>query len=633
MRSPQTSRSSSSSHFALLPTSPTPPLRRLRKLSDLGPTRAVSSLAFCSAPGSPVHSPQSSQDLLSRLRTHSHSQAATITPELAAEVVTSYLLPMFEADARVRKDQVRGWPAAGGKTVYGELKLSAKLLEELRGCRMEADLAKRQAAEARAAQASAELELKQAKTAVLQAETRVHILLTQQSQALRSSQDARFASSHLSGQVESLQALHSLEEEKAKHYAVLLHEERAKNDKLRNSTTELEYSNSLLRMQSDVIGERLKGLYQAIESLSGAFAAQSVSVLHAAEVTQNFTKIRSEYQKLLGVLGKMTDERDELRGENLELVALRQEVFGNKQRLARMMRDRLTFMHQSLKIAEEDRERLLLQVAQQDKRFFDLSEEFSKLRQRVKQFKQRRKAHGEEEERICKKCQRVYEESENYNWSCRTHQSDFSGEVWWCCGKAGREAAGCRVAKHESKEDEDGDSTDKKEQEAVRLALKRCPSCKGYGHLPQECPKDPNFRSQIDLVEEITRLEKLSDSKQKTKLSMPSPEMSAFALQVLAGKSEQFEFNDPRVASSPDDSLYEEMEEGDGELKPFREIGELKARARRAESSIEVTQFLTKDLEKEVRHVKLAHIRRQPALELRSAPGSPRTRELFGSFQ
>lgn len=537
---------------------------------------------------------------------------------------------MFEADARVRKDQVRAWPGPGGKTVYSELKLSARLLEELQRCKLDLDLARRHEKSAKAAQVSAETELKQAQVAALQAEGKVRVLLTQQSQVLRTAQQTNLASSQLSGQLQALQVLHSLEEEKAKHYAALLQEERAKNDKLRNRTTELEYSNSLLRMQSDVVGERLKGLYQAIESLSGAFAAQSVAVLHASDITHNFGKIRLEYSKLLEALGKITAERDELRGENVELAALRKEVFSNKERLARMMRDRLMFMHQSLKVAEEDRERLSLQVAQQDKRFFDLSEEFSKLRQRVKLFKQKRKAHGEEEERICKNCQRVYEDSENFNWSCRTHQSDFSGEIWWCCGKAGREAAGCRVAKHESKEDEDGDSSDKKEQEAVRLAFKRCPSCKGYGHLPQECPKDPNIRSQLDLAEEMTRLDKLAGTRLKHKHVLPSPEMSAFALQVLAARSQQFEFNDPRVASSPDSSLFED-EEGE-ELLPFRDIGELKARVRRAESSIEVEQ-LGKTLTKEVRFSKLAQIRRQPALELRSAPVSPRNRELFGSLQ
>lgn len=36
-------------------------------------------------------------------------------------------------------------------------------------------------------------------------------------------------------------------------------------------------------------------------------------------------------------------------------------------------------------------------------------------------------------------------------------QSEFGGEMWWCCGKRSKDAAGCKFSKHESKEDEDED--------------------------------------------------------------------------------------------------------------------------------------------------------------------------------
>ena len=42
--------------------------------------------------------------------------------------------------------------------------------------------------------------------------------------------------------------------------------------------------------------------------------------------------------------------------------------------------------------------------------------------------------------KTCKLCGADYLESENFNWSCRTHKSEFSGEIWWCCGKTNKEA-------------------------------------------------------------------------------------------------------------------------------------------------------------------------------------------------
>jgi len=32
-----------------------------------------------------------------------------------------------------------------------------------------------------------------------------------------------------------------------------------------------------------------------------------------------------------------------------------------------------------------------------------------------------------------------YVEKENFNWSCRMHQSEWGGEMWWCCGKRGKD--------------------------------------------------------------------------------------------------------------------------------------------------------------------------------------------------
>ena len=66
--------------------------------------------------------------------------------------------------------------------------------------------------------------------------------------------------------------------------------------------------------------------------------------------------------------------------------------------------------------------------------------------------------------------------------------------MWWCCGKTGRDAHGCKYSKHECKDDED-DLEDAKEREDEKLQKIRCMCCKGIGHKMTECPKDPNMRT------------------------------------------------------------------------------------------------------------------------------------------
>lgn len=83
---------------------------------------------------------------------------------------------------------------------------------------------------------------------------------------------------------------------------------------------------------------------------------------------------------------------------------------------------------------------------------------------------------------MCKNCGVEFNERDNYNWSCKTHVNEYSGEMWWCCLKKGPRAPGCRVGKHESKDDDDDDE----EEDAVKKNQKnqymRCQACKELGH-------------------------------------------------------------------------------------------------------------------------------------------------------
>ena len=88
--------------------------------------------------------------------------------------------------------------------------------------------------------------------------------------------------------------------------------------------------------------------------------------------------------------------------------------------------------------------------------------------------------------------------------------------MWWCCGKASREATGCKQMQHESKEeDEDIDQQEKLETEKIMLKGYQCPSCKQFGHKTYDCPKDPNLRGwQVyDFEEELIRIDKLKNQK------------------------------------------------------------------------------------------------------------------------
>lgn len=98
------------------------------------------------------------------------------------------------------------------------------------------------------------------------------------------------------------------------------------------------------------------------------------------------------------------------------------------------------------------------------------------------------------EEKMCKKCKNEYTEKENFNWSCRTHQSAYGESMWWCCGKERKEAAGCIFGKHQSKDDEEEQEEDGESDEKKNTI---CFSCKEKGHKMEECPFDPNYKTNV----------------------------------------------------------------------------------------------------------------------------------------
>ena len=130
-------------------------------------------------------------------------------------------------------------------------------------------------------------------------------------------------------------------------------------------------------------------------------------------------------------------------------------------------------LESELKIKTEKHERIQEEYQKLEKKYKMLCSEREKMRARIIKMRMRKKV-SEVSHKICKYCGKEYLESENFNWSCRTHRGEWGGTMWWCCGKSSREAPGCKYSKHASKEDEDDFDDQKEENEKARLAKMLC---------------------------------------------------------------------------------------------------------------------------------------------------------------
>lgn len=144
---------------------------------------------------------------------------------------------------------------------------------------------------------------------------------------------------------------------------------------------------------------------------------------------------------------------------------------------------------------------------QQNRQIKMLMEEKDKQKERIARLI-KKKGNFQSSIKTCKNCGNDYTEKENFNWSCRVHQSDWGGEMWWCCGKRGKDQPGCKFNKHESKDDESDselNSFGKKDKQQNA----KCVCCKEVGHGIEDCTRDPNLKTNEDVNKDQTRINKI----------------------------------------------------------------------------------------------------------------------------
>ena len=219
------------------------------------------------------------------------------------------------------------------------------------------------------------------------------------------------------------------------------------------------------------MGEKLKGLFDAISNLTGTKSVNAKLTDETEKVVICVNKLAKSTQKLMKDIGELTHSRDSLVEDYYQMSIMRQEIQSQKESLSKLLKEKTTFLQKKWEESEGIKEAFKQEVSKLEKKLKDLNEEYMKLRQRMKQNKFI--SADKVDEKICKLCAKIYFENENYNWSCRIHHSEWSGEIYFCCGKTVKDSPGCRTAKHVSKE-EDEDLPDDVEKDRFRAATMIC---------------------------------------------------------------------------------------------------------------------------------------------------------------
>lgn len=377
--------------------------------------------------------------ILSKMKSRTSRTQSNVNPEIAAQVIKEYLLPMFNSDNRNRQRERRKkdfglrdelkpnktFSELEG-TVYAELNLSSQLNEEMKNLRSKTkDLQ------------STINDLTQEKEAFkkdneilagnyLMSNTNIKALQTQylvlQNEFFQLESSLSFIKGQLSEYNQKYDQCFQEKEKLNKE----LHEERANNDKLKNLAIQLEHGTALLVLENQIMGERLKGLFQAFEKLSGN-QSMSEKLNNEVEMMRSGIHSLANFDISLGEnLREAIEGRDSLLKTCEELRLTKDDLKSQRDKLMKNFKENTAEIQRDLVNAKQDREKYFLEAATFEKKFTDLNQEYNRVRARLKGFQH---ANSEYEEKTCKNCSKPFFEKDNFNWTCRVHPSKITEDT------------------------------------------------------------------------------------------------------------------------------------------------------------------------------------------------------------
>ena len=282
-----------------------------------------------------------------------------------------------------------------------------------------------------------------------------------------------------------------------RYYRLLssVYTETDKNNNLKNRSKQLRFWHCLHQMVNQLSGESLKGTYYTLSELINSEnletkLANLFTNLHKLSYTQESSQELNIFSITTAGL-----QQSRLISKASKDITLRSSILKDLKSLKLLIIDRIDRLGMSLKQTCEENERLSLEIDSKEKAISDFTEEYESMLEKIREAQALMRQ--DRLELLCRLCNSNYYEATNFNWSCCTHSSEWSGETYWCCGSTVKEAQGCNRTKHQARDEEAEE--EEKEKARVREMVqgvekkKYCTSCKKEGHLAQDCSADPNL--------------------------------------------------------------------------------------------------------------------------------------------
>ena len=253
-------------------------------------------------------------------------------------------------------------------------------------------------------------------------------------------------------------------------------------------------------------------IFESVNKITNAKNLEDKYKIEISRLKEQHKILLNEKLEIKANTIRIIKEKDTHQNDAKELNDARTKIEKQLSTYQRSTKETITDLNNTIRKYNQDNKDLIEENTKADKQIKTLADERDKMRQRIVKLKLR-KGKFDYGLKMCKFCGKEFHEKENFNWSCRTHRSaEYGGEMWWCCGKRGKDQPGCKFSKHESKEDDDEDEDQDLEMNKARqLKSIRCQCCKELGHTIENCYRDPNLKTKERAELEAIRIARLKD--------------------------------------------------------------------------------------------------------------------------
>ena len=184
---------------------------------------------------------------------------------------------------------------------------------------------------------------------------------------------------------------------------------------------------NLSALENQILKEKITGLYEAMENILFQKSKSAQSVYLLSIITDHAKKIQNILENTENNICDLTVTKDDLTTQVYELINSKKKAESEYEKLKLHLKEKNTKTKEFIEIITEEKEKLNNRLETSEYNYKVLNDDYEKLRKRIKQVKFLQPES--DDDKICKNCKRFFKEEENFNWSCKIHTSQYSGEI------------------------------------------------------------------------------------------------------------------------------------------------------------------------------------------------------------